>query len=144
MGERVGQHKKATTGSFSVPTLKQRIRGFGLDSPGASSQATTEVQLKKPLGHDISRISLRSQTKLTVNQPGDVYEQEADQVAQQVMQRMSEPAGNQQSIQREALPEDEEELQMKSLSDANVPSLQREALPEDEEELQMKSLALNP
>ncbi|MEH2194478.1 MAG: DUF4157 domain-containing protein [Nostoc sp.] len=135
MGERLGQHKKATTGSFSIPTLKQPTRGFGLNSPGASSQATTEVQLKKPLGHDISRISLRPQTKLTVNQPGDVYEQEADRVAQQVMQR--------QSIQREELPEeDEEELQMKSLSNANIPSLQREALPEeDEEELQMKSLS---
>jgi Domain of unknown function (DUF4157) len=142
MGERVGQHKKANTGSFSVPTLKQPTRGFGLDSPGASSQATTEVQLKKPLGHDISRISLRPQTKLTVNQPGDVYEQEADQVAQQVMQRMSEPAGNQQSIQREALPEEDEELQMKSLSDANIPSLQREALPEEDEELQMKPQAV--
>ncbi|MEH2163456.1 MAG: DUF4157 domain-containing protein [Nostoc sp.] len=141
MGEHVGQHKKATTGSFSIPTLKQPTRGFGLNSPGASSQVATEVQLKKPLGHDISRISLRPQTKLTVNQPGDVYEQEADKVAQQVMQRMSEPAGNQQSIQREALPEEEEEeLQMKSLSNANIPSLQREALPE-EEELQMKSLS---
>ncbi|MEH2347977.1 MAG: DUF4157 domain-containing protein [Nostoc sp.] len=132
MGEHVGQHKKATTGSFSIPTLKQPTRGFGLNL-GASSQVATEVQLKKPLGHDISRISLRSQTKLTVNQPGDVYEQEADKVAQQVMQR--------QSIQREALPEEDEELQMKSLSNANIPSLQREALPEEDEELQMKSLS---
>ncbi|MBD2534948.1 DUF4157 domain-containing protein [Nostoc flagelliforme FACHB-838] len=83
-----------------------------------SFQAFTEVQpSNKGLGHDISRISLRRpQTKLTVNEPGDVYEQEADKVAQQVMQRMSEPAGNQQSIQREELPEEEEELQMKSLT----------------------------
>ncbi|MFN6461620.1 MAG: hypothetical protein RMZ41_007190, partial [Nostoc sp. DedVER02] len=131
MGEHVGQHKKATASSFSIPTLKQPTRGFGLN-PGASSQVTTEVQLKKSLGHDISRISLRSQTKLTVNQPGDVYEQEADKVAQQVMQRMSEPSGNQQSIQREELPEEDEELQMKSLSDANIPSLQREELPEED------------
>ncbi|MGF2014943.1 eCIS core domain-containing protein [Nostoc sp. DedVER01b] len=141
MGEHVGQHKKATASSFSIPTLKQPTRGFGLN-PGASSQVTTEVQLKKSLGHDISRISLRSQTKLTVNQPGDVYEQEADKVAQQVMQRMSEPSGNQQSIQREELPEEDEELQMKSLSDANIPSLQREELPEEDEELQMKPQAV--
>ncbi|QKQ77793.1 DUF4157 domain-containing protein [Nostoc sp. TCL240-02] len=41
------------------------------------------------------------------------------------------------TLQREALPEDEEELQMKPLDNS---TLQREALPEDEEELQMKSL----
>ncbi|WP_223265319.1 eCIS core domain-containing protein [Nostoc sp. 'Peltigera membranacea cyanobiont' 210A] len=143
MRERVSQPKKATTASFSIPALKQPTRGFGLDSPRASSQAAPLVQpLNKPLMHDISRISLRPQTKLTVNQPGDVYEQEADKVAQQVMQTMSEPVSKQ-SVQREALPEEEEELQMKSLADTNI-SLQREALPEEEEEeLQMKSLADN-
>ncbi|MEH1828104.1 MAG: DUF4157 domain-containing protein [Nostoc sp.] len=140
MRERVSQPKKATTASFSIPALKQPTRGFGLDSPGASSQAVPSVQpFNKPLMHDISRISLRSQTKLTVNQPGDVYEQEADRVAQQVMQTMGESVSKQ-SVQREALLEEEEELQMKSLADTNI-SLQREALPEEEEELQMKSLA---
>ncbi|MBN3960851.1 DUF4157 domain-containing protein [Nostoc sp. NMS8] len=139
MRERISQPKKATTASFSIPALKQPTRGFGLDSSGASSQAVPSVQpFNKPLMHDISRISLRPQTKLTVNQPGDVYEQEADRVAQQVMQTMGESVSKQ-SVQREALPE-EEELQMKSLADANT-SLQREALPEEEEELQMKSLA---
>ncbi len=140
MRERIGQPKKATTASFSIPTLKEPTRGFGLESNGASSQATSEMRSRNlPLGHDISRISLRSQTKLTVNQPGDVYEQEADKVAGQVMQTMSEPV-NKQSVQREELPEEEEELQMKSLADSNI-SLQREELPEEEEELQMKSLA---
>ncbi|MEH2229031.1 MAG: DUF4157 domain-containing protein [Nostoc sp.] len=140
MRERVSQPKKATTASFSIPALKQPTRGFGLDSPAASSQAVPSVQpFNKTLMHDISRISLRPQTKLTVNQPGDVYEQEADKVAQQVMQTMSEPVSKQ-SVQREALPEEEEELQMKSLADTST-SLQREALPEEEEELQMKSLA---
>ncbi|MFN6486977.1 MULTISPECIES: DUF4157 domain-containing protein [unclassified Nostoc] len=94
-------------------------------------------------GYNIANIPLHRpdtstpiQTKLTVNQPGDVYEQEADNVAQQVMQRMGQPI-NRQSIQREALPEDEEELQMKSLDNS---TLQRKTLPEDEEELQMKSM----
>ncbi|MEH1949000.1 MAG: DUF4157 domain-containing protein [Nostoc sp.] len=140
MRERIGQPKKATTASFSIPALKQPTRGFGSESSGASSQATNEVRSRNlPLMHDISRMSLRPQTKLTVNQPGDIYEQEADRVAQQVMQTISEPVSKQ-SVQREALPEEEEELQMKSLADANI-SLQREALPEEEEELQMKSLA---
>ncbi|MEH2064481.1 MAG: DUF4157 domain-containing protein [Nostoc sp.] len=141
MTERVTQPKKAPTGSFSIPAFKQPTRGFGLDSPGTSSQTVSLVQpLNKPVSHDISRISLRSQTKLTVNQPGDVYEQEADRVPGQVVQTMSKPV-NQQFLQREALPEEEEEeLQMKSLAGSNI-SLQREALPEEEEELQMKSLA---
>src|SRR5271157_1555758 len=39
----------------------------------------------------LSRSAPTIQTKLTVNQPGDQYEQEADRVAEQVM-RMPEPA----------------------------------------------------
>ncbi|WP_373530529.1 DUF4157 domain-containing protein [Nostoc sp.] len=96
-----------------------------MKSLGASFQAFTEVQpSNKGLGHDISRISLhRPQTKLTVNEPGDVYEQEADQVAQQVMRRISEPVNNQ-PIQRQELPEGEEDqLQMKSLGSLAIPSV---------------------
>ncbi|MEH2228700.1 MAG: DUF4157 domain-containing protein [Nostoc sp.] len=94
---------------------------------GTSSQTVTEVQSpNKPLGHDISRISLRRpQTKLRVNQPGDIYEQEADSVAKLVMQRMSEPVSRQ-SIQREALPEEEDQLQMKSLAGSITPLVQRQ------------------
>ncbi|MEH2366557.1 eCIS core domain-containing protein [Nostoc sp.] len=87
---------------------------------GTLSQIVNEVKSPtKPLGHDISRISLRRpQTKLTVNQPGDIYEQEADSVAQLVMQRMS--------VGREALPEEEDQLQMKSLADSVTPLVQRQ------------------
>ncbi|MFN6486783.1 MULTISPECIES: hypothetical protein [unclassified Nostoc] len=122
MRERVSQPKKATTTSSSIPSLKHPIRGFGLDSSEASLQSVPLVQpLNKPLGHDISRIPLRRpQAKLTVNHPGDIYEQEADKVAQQVMQRMSQP-GNKQSVQPEASLEEEDELaQMK-------PTLQRQS-----------------
>jgi hypothetical protein len=47
------------------------------------------------------------QAQLTINQPGDRYEQEANQIAEQVM-RMPEPG-----VQRQPLEEEEEELQMK-------------------------------
>ncbi|MDZ8257456.1 eCIS core domain-containing protein [Nostoc sp. ChiQUE01b] len=92
---------------------------------GTSSQIVNEVKSpNKSFGHDISRISLRRpQTKLTLNQPGDIYEQEADSVAKLVMQRMSEPV---QSIQREALPEEEDQLQMKSLADSVTLLVQRQ------------------
>ncbi|MEH1892042.1 MAG: hypothetical protein V7K92_22190 [Nostoc sp.] len=120
MREHVSQSKKANTASFSIPSLKHRIPSFGLDSSQASPQAVPLVQpLHKPLTHDISRIPLRSpQAKLSISQPGDKYEQEADSVAQQVMQRIAQPI-NRQSIQREALPEGEE-LQMKLLANSRL------------------------
>jgi hypothetical protein len=64
------------------------------------------------------------QTKMTIGAPGDKYEQEADQMASQVVNQINQPS----SIQRES-PE-EEELQMKP------DSIQRES--PEEEELQMK------
>jgi hypothetical protein len=74
------------------------------------------------------------QPKLTIGTPGDKYEQEADRVASQVVRQINAPTAAQghqpQSVQREALPE-EDELQMK-------PMLQRLEMPE-EDELQMKS-----
>ncbi|MEH2403435.1 hypothetical protein [Nostoc sp.] len=112
MREHVSKSKKATSASFSIPSLKHRIPGFGSDSSQASPQAVPLVQpLHKPLTHDISRIPLRNpQAKLSISQPGDKYEQEADSVAQQVMQRIAQPV-NRQSIQPQALPEGKE-LQM--------------------------------
>ncbi|MEA5602717.1 DUF4157 domain-containing protein [Nostoc sp. UHCC 0252] len=139
MREHISRQKKTTTG-FSIPSLKHPTRGFGLESSAISRQAVPEIQpLHQPVTHDISRIPLRSQAKLSISQPGDKYEQEADSVAQQVMQRMAQPV-NRQSIQREALPQEEEELQMKPL---DINTLQREALPEEEEELQMKTLDIS-
>ncbi len=79
------------------------------------------------------------QAKLTVGSPGDQYEQEADHVADQVVQMgaQPEPVAQRQEEEEELqmkrliqLQEEEEELQMK-------PLLQ---LQEDEEELQMKPL----
>jgi hypothetical protein len=72
------------------------------------------------------------QPKLTIGQPGDKYEQEADAVASQVVSQINSP----QTVQREELPEGDEELMMKSESG----TLQREEMPEEEEEeLMMKS-----
>ena len=74
------------------------------------------------------------QAKLRIGQPGDVYEQEADRVAAQVM-RMPEPG-----VQREVEPEEEEEetLQTKPLVDQITPPVQRQ-VEEEEEMLQAKS-----
>ena len=54
------------------------------------------------------------QAKLTVNEPGDSYEKEADAVADKVVQRMAEPAGNISSIQTKCdYSEEEEKIQKK-------------------------------
>ncbi|QSV66792.1 MAG: DUF4157 domain-containing protein [Aphanizomenon flos-aquae DEX188] len=79
------------------------------------------------------------QTKLTIGQPVDKYEQEADQVASQVVQQINSPVSEQsaqgQTVQREEVPEEEEQVQAKSISN----TIQREEVPE-EEQLQGKSL----
>ncbi|MBD2135468.1 hypothetical protein H6F47_24380 [Sphaerospermopsis sp. FACHB-1094] len=70
-------------------------------------QSEQQAINEQPITHDISRISFRRpQAKLTVGEPGDKYEQEADMMAHRVM---SIPAT---AIQREAISQ-EEELQTK-------------------------------
>jgi Domain of unknown function (DUF4157) len=71
------------------------------------------------------------QPKLTVGAPNDAYEQEADRVADQVMN--TPDAAIQAPIQREAAPE-AEELQTKPLAAAITPLVQREMAPGEEEE----------
>lgn len=91
------------------------------------------------------------QAKLTINEPGDKYEQEADRVADQVM-RMPDPgegsvvshqspmiqrtcASCEEELQRQVEPEEEEEtLQTKPLADQITPLVQRQVEPEEEEE----------
>jgi hypothetical protein len=83
------------------------------------------------------------QTKLTIGEPGDKYEQEADLVASQVVQQINSPVSEQsaqgQTVQREdAPPEEEEQVQAKSISD----TIQREEVaPFEEEQVQAKSIS---
>ncbi|MEO7717246.1 MAG: DUF4157 domain-containing protein, partial [Capsulimonas sp.] len=85
-------------------------------------------------GHDISRISARRpQAKMTVSQPGDVHEEEADQVADHVMRMEATDVA-----MREELPE-EEELSRSPLSESS-PLVQREGAEDEEEELHRSSM----
>jgi hypothetical protein len=73
------------------------------------------------------------QPKISVGAPGDKYEVEADQMADRVMSMAA--SGKNQSIQREALPEEEKDpLQAKPLAASITPVVQRETLPAPEEE----------
>ncbi len=80
---------------------------------------------------EICRIlrSTGAQAKLTIGQPNDKYEQEADRVADQVM-AMPEP-----KLQCQPEGEEEEEtLQTKPLADQITPLVQRQEEPPEEEE----------
>jgi Domain of unknown function (DUF4157) len=71
--------------------------------------------------------NLKLQTKLKISQPGDVYEQEADRIADQVM-RMPEP-----TIQRQMEPDEEEEGMVQKGSIINeVKPLQRSSTDQDQ------------
>ena len=86
------------------------------------------------------------QTKLTIGEPGDRYEQEADRVASQVVKQINSPEAAQstqgQSVQRQE--ESEEEIQAKqSISELQRSLLSLEVQREDmseEDDLQAKSI----
>ena len=69
------------------------------------------------------------QAKLTVGAPNDVYEQEADRVAEQVMS--TPDSATQSPIQREMA---SEELQAKPLAATITPLVQRDMAPEEDED----------
>lgn len=68
------------------------------------------------------------QAKLTIGQPNDVYEQEADQVAERVMGMAPPTTPN---IQRQTEPEESEALQAKPLVETITPLVQRQELAEE-------------
>jgi hypothetical protein len=100
-------------------------------------QGTPEVPLggQRSLFDSAQQLSASPiQRQLTIGQPGDEYEQEADRVASQVVEQINAPATAQstqgQSVQRQE--ENQEELQTKP----EITALQRQE--ENQEELQTK------
>ena len=110
-------------------------------SGSKASSVDRILYLQRTIGNQAVSRLIRSkalQAKLRIGQPGDIYEQEADRVAEAVM-RMPEP-----EMQRQVEPEEEEEeeiLQTKPLVDQITPLVQRQVEEEEEEEemLQAKS-----
>jgi len=137
MGERIGQIAK-------VPEVKQSNSNSRVRRTERLQSMDTPVDrilfLQRTVGNQaVSRLmkSGALQTKLRIGQPGDVYEQEADRVAYEVM-RMPEPG-----VQRQAEEEEEETLQSKPLANqiTSLVQIQRQEEPEEEEEmLQTKPL----
>ena len=110
-------------------------------SPSLSSTAERILFLQRTIGNQAVQRMVRSgalQAKLSIGQPGDVYEQEADRVADAVM-RMPEPG-----VQRQVEPEEEEEeeeeiLQTKPLVDQITPLVQKQVEQEEEEEKELQA-----
>ncbi|MEH2362942.1 eCIS core domain-containing protein [Nostoc sp.] len=132
-----------------------------LQRPAVRSVADAGVQFeeqeaqphsKSAFSKDFSRVPISRnkpqpiQAKLTIGEPGDKYEQEADRVASQVVQQINTPSAAQ-STQRKSLQRQDaaaEEIQTKPsisvLQRSPLPTqLQLEVKPEDEE-LQAKSI----
>ncbi len=110
--------------------LEKIINQRGTESSDTPVQAKTMNRLQTLQAKRMSMI----QAKLSIGQPNDKYEQEADDTASKVVQQINSPTQDK-SIQREAsMEEEDEELQMKPIS-----SIQREeSMEEENEELQMK------
>lgn len=75
-------------GGEAVPPIVHEV----LRSPGHSLDPATRAFMEPRFGHDFSRvkvsnISLRPSTHLKIGAPGDHYEQEANSVAEQVINR---------------------------------------------------------
>jgi cell wall-associated NlpC family hydrolase len=130
--------------SASRPFSGQRsatpVEGTTAMSPNAAGQRATVG------GYRFKDLAI--QAKLTIGQPNDKYEQEADRVADQVM-RMPEPQVQrvcpkcEDDLQRQPIePEEEEEetLQAKAIANQITPLIQRQAEPEEEEEEEEEEL----
>jgi len=131
------------------PAYAKSIQAKPLQRQEKPEEEQSEETLQaKPLSSLVQREPLPEeeqeavQTKLTVGAPGDQYEQEADQVAAQVM-AMPEPSSP--LLQKKAVEEaeegeeDTEEVQAKSLVDSITPLVQRQA--EDEQDDIQRSIA---
>src|SRR5262249_8344358 len=69
--------------------------------PATNPQTSQEPAAR--VGHNFGRMAVYYQPKLTVNAPNDVYEQEADRVAQEVVQCLTAP--HTEIVQRVPAPE---------------------------------------
>jgi pimeloyl-ACP methyl ester carboxylesterase len=77
--------------SFASSLEQAHVSGFPRNP--SIQRALEPVASQPPLnaGHHLQNISLTIQPKLTIGQPNDPYEQEADRVAAQVVQQINDP-----------------------------------------------------
>jgi len=128
--------KKPSSRNAETVPPKQRGQEHAPDTP-----LRTVLSLHRTLGNRAVKRLLDSaavQAKLTVGRPDDVYEQEADRVADRVM-RMPEP-----QLRRKCAQCEEEPLQTKPIGKGITPLLQRQTDSEEEEPVQAKREGTTP
>jgi Domain of unknown function (DUF4157) len=106
-------HQQLKSNTYPSSSILQRT---------AIRSVSEEVEIKalqeSHFCHDFSQIPVHTisssviQAKLKIGDVGDKYEQEADRLARQVVSQINAPDSQ---IQREQMPEDDEELQMKPI-----------------------------
>ncbi|MEQ9359901.1 eCIS core domain-containing protein [Coleofasciculus chthonoplastes] len=120
-----GTPKQASTPKQEMPELQAKLKQAESFGYNAANIPTVPSSNATPI-----------QAKLTIGEPNDKYEQEADQVASQVVNQINspqtQPSVQGKTVQREALPEEEEETPVSAKLESGT--VQREALPEEEEE----------
>ncbi|MGD1702765.1 eCIS core domain-containing protein [Dapis sp. BLCC M229] len=104
----------------SEPILQRDELAEEEEDKNLQMQSEATVQLKS---QDSEQEQAGVQTKLTIGQPGDKYEQEADNMAAKVM---SMPEPTVQNVQRQEIGEKEETLQEKPVVDGITPVVQRQ------------------
>ena len=129
--EEILQRKTLVSGTPSVDSIATELSGM---PTGGRAPALLALQQT----HDnryVQRVVAGIQAKLKVGQPGDKYEQEADLVADEVMQ-ISELKVQQQPEEEEE--EEEELIQTKPLAEQITPLVRRQVEEEKEELIQPK------
>ena len=133
----MGNRSKPSTKS-SAPESKRSIvrRQKAAPSHLKTSSAEHILNLQRSIGNQAVQRMLNAsviQAKLKIGQPNDIYEQEDDRVAEQVMS-MKEPR-----VQQQSLGEEQEESQTKPVAEWITPLVQRQPIVE-EGELQRQSM----
>jgi hypothetical protein len=120
--------------SQEKPGARVNHKTFGLNkTKSQSNQSLVDriLNLQRTIGNQAVTRLIRTgviQASLKIGQPGDIYEKEADRVADQMM-RMPE-----QAILRQVEEEEEEKIQTKPLAEQITHLVQRQVVPEEEEE----------
>ena len=110
-------------GTPSIDSIATQLSGMH-----TTQRAPVLLGLQRTHGNRyVQRVVSGIQAKLVVGQPGDVYEQEADRVAEQVISMPEH------QVQRQA--EEEELIQTKALSEQITYLVQRQEGGEEEEEI---------
>lgn len=138
-GVPVKKVQKSPQATLSKSLMRAEQYGHHLSQMDLPSVSEPPLQMQSlSMGHlPISKPLV--QPKLTIGQPGNKYEQEANKLASQVVNQINAltPQSDQsQPVQRETIPEEEDELMMKP----EISRIQREPIPEEEKQLQMKSM----